>query len=487
MMHTYHLIPKTGGHIKMRLQKLADWFIPSKVTYNPESYRRALVLVYIHLALLIIGLTLLAVSSIGSGYNEFYFSIGIPLVILNLFLFRKTGSNVLIGNLMAGLLYFLFINASLESGKIYSDDFTWMIIVPLVAYLIANIKSGLGWTLAICFYGVYLLNIEKLNPQVSPLGKDAMHYFIANVSLFLATGVCVAIFQHQSSIYVKNLKHQRKLLQKQKVQIMHQTNQLQEAKSALIKSNKELEQYAYATSHDLKQPLRTVNSFAQLIKKQFSMNEPDLVVCDEYLDFILDGTKNMNSLIKDLLEYAKLTATSNVEFKKMSLSSIIDIVLQSLYNQIEESDAIINRTTTFPSVDVVPVKINQLFQNIISNSLKFKRTDVPLIINIGCTDLGSEYEIYIADNGIGIDEVMFERIFEPFTKLNSDYEYNGSGIGLATCKRIVDLHQGNIWVDSKKGNGTTFYFTIKKNDNNTGSKIEINPPIKEIIPIKKTG
>lgn len=472
----------------MRLQKLADWFIPNRVTNNPEAYRRALVLVYILVTQILIMCAFLFTSTFLSDYqNQFYFSIGIPLGIVNLFLYRKTGSNILVGNLTAFYIFLLLLNASLQSGGIFSDDYTWMIIVPLAAFLIANINSGLVWTAIICGYGVYLFTIDKIDPQQF-MGKDGMHYLVANIGLFAATGAIVSIFQQQSAIYVKNLKHQRKLLQKQKIQISEQTNQLHLAKTALIKSNKELEQYAYATSHDLKQPLRTVNSFAQLIRKQFQSSNIDTEKCNEYIEFILNGTQNMNSLINDLLEFAKLTATANVEFKTMSLVSIIDSVLQNLHSQIEESDAIINRTSSFPTVDVVPVKINQLFQNIISNSLKFKREDVPLIINIGCVDLGNKYQIYIADNGIGIDEIMFDRIFEPFTRLNSEFEFNGSGIGLATCKRIVDLHNGKIWVDSKKGNGTTFYFTIKKNNNNNGTLIDVqNNQLKEVLQIKKTG
>ena len=470
----------------MRLQKLADWFIPERISSDPESYRRALVLIYIHLTLLLLSSILLFTDLVSHHHNEFYFSISLPIIILNLFLFKRTGSNVIVGNVLALSLFALLANASPKTGGVFSDDYTWMVVVPLIAFLVANIKSGIAWTLIISAFGGFLYSLDMADQQYV-FGKNAGHYLIANVSIFLTSSVIVTIFQSQSSIFVKNLKHQRKLLQKQKIKITEQTNQLQDAKSALIKSNKELEQYAYATSHDLKQPLRTVNSFAQLIKKQFEAENIDKDKCDDYLNYILSGTKSMNNLINDLLEFAKLTATSNVEFKTMSLVSIIESVLSNLHNQIEESDAIINTTSSFPAVDVVPVKINQLFQNIISNSLKFKRKDIPLIINIGCVDLGNKYQIYIADNGIGIEENMFDRIFEPFTKLNSDFEFKGSGIGLATCKRIVDLHQGDIWVDSKKGNGTTFYFTIKKINNNDGSSVDINRAHKEIISIKKTG
>ena len=119
-----------------------------------------------------------------------------------------------------------------------------------------------------------------------------------------------------------------------------------------------------------------------------------------------------------------------------------------------------------PTLEVVPVKINQIFQNIISNAIKFKKKDEPLTIKISGEDKGSHWELAIEDNGIGIEKEHQEKIFAPFQKLHSEEEYAGSGIGLATCKRIVELHKGDIWVESEKDKGTKFTFTLPEGQRN---------------------
>lgn len=167
----------------------------------------------------------------------------------------------------------------------------------------------------------------------------------------------------------------------------------------------------------------------------------------------------MLRLVNDLLAYAKLSATKNVPFEKTPLNEVLDNVLGDLQNQIDTNKVTIERDN-LPTVDVVPTKINQIFQNIISNAIKFKKEDEPLTIKIQSENKGSHWELAIEDNGIGIEKEHQEKIFAPFQKLHSEQEYSGSGIGLATCKRIVDMHKGEIWVESEKDKGTKFVFTL---------------------------
>ncbi len=228
--------------------------------------------------------------------------------------------------------------------------------------------------------------------------------------------------------------------------------------SELERSNKELEQFAYVASHDLQEPVRMISNFAELLKKrtQKDLDEKSQL----FLDQLLNASGRIHKLINDLLIFSRTTRTIE-NFTLVDLNNIISQVLEDLSVQINETKANI-KYPEMPCIKGDPVQINQLFQNLISNALKYVRNEKPEI-EIDFANSGNMTRVSIKDNGIGIERNYFEKIFVIFQRLHSNEEYPGTGIGLSICKKIVDNHGGNIWLDSEPGKGSTFYFTLPAN------------------------
>lgn len=226
----------------------------------------------------------------------------------------------------------------------------------------------------------------------------------------------------------------------------------------LKRSNKDLEQFAYVASHDLQEPLRMVSSYVQLIERRYkSMLDEDGI---EFINFAVDGAKRMQMLINDLLLYSRVS-TRGSQFESTDLNEVLNKVLLNLSSKIQETKAQIS-FEELPVMLVDEIQITRVFQNLISNSLKYKSDKAP-IIDLLSIDNGNEIQFSLSDNGIGISEEFREKIFEIFVRLHTRSEFEGSGMGLAICKRIVEKHGGRIWVESNDKGGCTFNFTINKN------------------------
>jgi signal transduction histidine kinase len=224
----------------------------------------------------------------------------------------------------------------------------------------------------------------------------------------------------------------------------------------LERKNKELEQFAYVASHDLQEPLRTVTSFAELFQKQYKnkMDESG----DKYLEYIMQSSNRMKILITDLLEYSRIG--SKKQWEQVDCGKVLGEVLADLDVAIRESAAEII-AGELPVITGYPTEIKQLFQNLISNAIKFRKKDAAPRITISAEKKGDGWEFAVQDNGIGIAKEHHDRIFIIFQRLHSRNLYQGSGIGLSHCKKIVELHKGRIWLDSNPGEGTTFYFNLQ--------------------------
>lgn len=233
--------------------------------------------------------------------------------------------------------------------------------------------------------------------------------------------------------------------------------QLQNSKKALELANYDLEKFTYAASHDLKEPLRTILIFSQLIKSQQNENLEKKYV--EYLDFIINSSVRMMNLIKDILLYAR-TGKQEGSCTQVNLSELVSNKILDLKQLIDLKSA--NIILELP---VIPVKCYQnliglVFYNLIHNAIKFNESETPTVKCIS-VELPDHWEFSIVDNGIGIDTEYAKTIFEPFKRLVST-EYEGSGIGLSICNRIIDIHKGNIWIENNPPSGTCFKFTISK-------------------------
>src|SRR5579862_476172 len=225
----------------------------------------------------------------------------------------------------------------------------------------------------------------------------------------------------------------------------------------LESKNKELEQFAYVASHDLQEPIRTTSGFVELLKKQYYGRLDENA--DKYIDYILQSSDRMKVLIKDLLDYSRIGRQK--ETMLVDCSVMLKEVLADMDRSIRESETLIVREE-LPILKAYPTELKLLFQNLIANSIKFRKPGRPPLIDISAVQKNNLWEFIIRDNGIGIDEKYHERIFVIFQRLHTRTEYEGSGIGLAHCKKIAELHDGKIWVDSVPGEGSVFHFTINE-------------------------
>ena len=251
----------------------------------------------------------------------------------------------------------------------------------------------------------------------------------------------------------ESLKEARDKLE---LKVQERTAELNILVDELKRSNEELKQFAYVTSHDLQEPLRTIASFTQLLKRRYTSKLDD--DADEFIDYIVGGANRMQTMIKALLDYSRVN-TRNSEFKSSDFEVILNQTLNSLKIAVEESNAVITMDP-LPTLMVDDKQMIQLFQNLISNAIKFRKNHGNMEIHISCKKVSTNYLFSVSDNGIGIESQFKDRIFEVFQRLHTRDEYSGTGIGLAVCKKIVERHGGQIWVESELGEGSTFYFTI---------------------------
>ncbi|MBZ0264546.1 PAS domain S-box protein [bacterium] len=232
-------------------------------------------------------------------------------------------------------------------------------------------------------------------------------------------------------------------------------NDLVRLNDALDKSNKELEQFAYVASHDLQEPLRMVASYTQLLELKYKdkLDEKAGV----YIKYAVDGAKRMQGLINDLLLLSRV-GTKGKPFEISDGGIVVDMALENLQKSIEESNAIIT-VDELPEIYCDVSQLVQVFQNLISNAIKFRGNDPPSIV-INAKEMGAFWEFSVKDNGIGFEMEYKDRIFQVFQRLNERDKYAGSGIGLSIVKKIVERHDGKLWVESVPGNGSCFYFTL---------------------------
>jgi len=223
----------------------------------------------------------------------------------------------------------------------------------------------------------------------------------------------------------------------------------------LVRSNSELEKFAYIASHDLQEPLRMITSYTQLLSRRYEGQlDAD---AQEYIAYAVDGAKRMQNLINELLVYSRV-GTMGEHFIASDLQMVLDGVLKAVEVAVGESGAAVTHDP-LPTIACDPTQIGQVFQNLLTNALKF-RSDEPPVVHIGAVRSEGGWTFSIRDNGLGIEPTYFELIFVIFQRLESRAEYPGTGMGLAICKRIIERHGGRIWVESTLGEGSTFYFTL---------------------------
>ena len=247
---------------------------------------------------------------------------------------------------------------------------------------------------------------------------------------------------------------QRKNMEKE---LARKTKQLKKKNKQLAKSNKDLQQFAYVASHDLQEPLRTVSNFIQLLQKRYQDKlDKD---ANEFINYAVNGVNRMRDLINDLLLLSRIK-TRGKPFEEVDMNVVLNNVMSDLRNSIKEKNATITNDP-LPEIIADRTQMRTILQNLISNALKF-HGETPPRVHISGETKEKEWIFSVKDNGIGIDPQYFDRIFEIFQRLHTREEYDGTGIGLALCKKIIQRHKGKIWVESEENKGSTFYFSIPK-------------------------
>ena len=224
----------------------------------------------------------------------------------------------------------------------------------------------------------------------------------------------------------------------------------------LARSNDDLEQFAYAASHDLQEPLRTIGAYMNLVKSRYAHVLDDTAI--EFIDYAVDGAERMRILIDDLLEYSRVD-TRGMPLEPVNCNDVVEDALGNLNMAIEDSRAKVE-ASPLPTINGDRSQLSRMFQNLVGNALKFRQENRRPRVQIWAELRGQEWVFAIKDNGIGISPEHQDRVFEMFSRLHSRARYSGTGIGLALCSKIAQRHGGGIWVESEEGEGSTFRFNI---------------------------
>jgi two-component system, sensor histidine kinase and response regulator len=233
---------------------------------------------------------------------------------------------------------------------------------------------------------------------------------------------------------------------------------VRERTAELSRSNEELRQFAYAASHDLKEPMRTIASYTQLLTQRYNKALDD--DAREFLGYVVEGVRRMDALLSDLLAYSQHLGSRPAGFQQVNAEAVLMGVLMNLQASINESCAIVTHDPLPVDIASDFAQLSQVFQNLISNSLKYRGSETPRI-HISAAEGEEEWQFSVRDNGVGIEPAYSEQVFGVFKRLHGR-EYPGTGMGLAICKKIIERHGGRIWVESEPGKGANFSFTIPK-------------------------
>lgn len=280
---------------------------------------------------------------------------------------------------------------------------------------------------------------------------------------FSAGGADYITKPFQSSEVLVRVEHQLEIARLQ-AQLERQNAQLQQeirdriaTEKELLRSNEDLEQFARVVSHDLQQPLQSILGFGKILLLKYP-NLLESEICN-YLSRIVQAGERMQQLIEDLLAYSQVDVSRSIEV--IDCDRVLAEAIENLQAAISQTHAHLS-TAPLPQVKGKSSQLIQVFQNLIGNALKFTRSNVPPEIEISAEIQEGEWVFRVRDNGIGIEPQNFDRLFQLFTRLHPSDRFPGTGIGLATCKKIVESHGGRIWVESQTGVGTTFFFTLPK-------------------------
>ncbi len=418
-----------------------DRFIPAFYQSDTAAYSKAKLLTLIgYIATFFSIITFTAYVAI--GFYDGLYIVTLPTIssLIYLSLIRYSNNLTLCANyLIISFLSIVTLFVVLSSG-IYSPYMIWMVAVPVAAYLLSGKKFGdiiFGITISIIFILAGLKYFKVETPEII-LGDWSSYLTLLSIVLFLIYIVFIVNW------YLK-------------IADLHQ-NELKALNEKLKLSNIELERFAYIASHDMKTPIRNIISFLNLTERRAGTElSPEL---QEYITFASKSAKELNRLIEDILDYSRVSKTET-HFEEIDLNQIMNMVSESLIKQ----DAYQHVKVEFEQLPILKAEssqMTQLFQNLVENGLKYNQSKYPEV-KVSYQIENHKHLITVTDNGIGIEPDYYNTIFEMFKRLNNRGKYEGTGMGLAICKKIVERYNGNIWLDSKLNSGSRFHLSFPMN------------------------
>ncbi|MGA1825267.1 MAG: sensor histidine kinase [bacterium] len=342
-----------------------------------------------------------------------------------------------------------------EPAKKDIAEKTNMTIKVTILSVIISLLLALG-------LGYYLTNsisgpIKKLKEATIETGKGNLDSYVK-----IKSKDEIGILANAFNLMLTELKKSQDQIRSYTRQLEQAMSDLKRRSSELEKINAELDNFNYIASHDLRAPLRTIGGFADLLKKRYQDKLDE--TGHDFLSFIQKGVEQMKRIIADLLTLSQISRIHN-PYEDVNLNELLHAVKERLIFDIIKFKVNLKIQEDLPTIQCDRIKMNEVFFNLINNAIKFSSKNNKIVpeVEVGYRDADEFNELFVKDNGIGIEPKYHEQIFGIFRRLHTDKEYEGTGVGLNIVKQIIDDHQGRIWVESELGKGTTFYFTIPKN------------------------